>query len=47
LNEIIDAGGVIAPAYPEKSYLVEIDSTQDIDRAKTMVNKLRRKGVVA
>jgi len=47
LNGIIDAGGVIAPAYPEKSYLVEIDSAQDIDRAKSMVNKLRSKGVVA
>jgi len=47
LNGVIDAGGVISPAYPKKSYLVEIDSTQDIDRAKSMVSKLRRKGVVA
>jgi len=47
LNGIIDAHGIIVPAYPDKTNLVEIDSTQDIERAKSLVTKLRRKGVTA
>lgn len=45
LNGVIDAHGVIVPAYPDKINLVEIDSTQDIERAKNLVSRLRRRGV--
>lgn len=47
LNGVIDAHGVLSPAYPDKNHLVEIDNTQDIDRAKSLTSRLRRKGVTA